>query len=50
MELSRSLTELESEEITTAAAPDGPGLLISGTTANSEDDRDETTPTTGDGD
>ena len=48
--LSGSPTQLESEEITIAAVPDGPSLSIYGTTVNSDDDRDETTPTTGDGD
>ena len=47
MGLAGSPTTLELEETTTLAAHDGPGLSMSGTTANSEDYRDETTSTTG---
>ena len=47
--LSRSPTELESEEITIVVAPNGLGLSISGTTANSEDDCDDITSTISDG-
>ena len=41
--------ELESEEITTLAAHDGPSLSMSSMTVNSEDDRDEITSITGGG-
>ena len=45
MGLAGSLTELDAEETITLAAHEGPGLSISDTTANSDDDRDETTST-----